>query len=391
MRRLPRLAAIIPTLLALVAFPAGPATGTSSVDWPQLGLDPAHTGFNPAETILGPSSVSGLVVKWQAHLGGSHQSSPIVSGGLVLETSFENGSLSAFDITTGALVWRFGIGPGKLVNTPAAAGGHVFVTSQESAFLYALDEATGSLVWKFPLENSSGAGPAVVEGSSTTVYAPGGGAIYAVDGADGSLLWTQRPFEPYAIQATPAVSEGVVYVADDGPVLHAYDATTGAELWSTPLGSGSTAAPSDATVDAGRVFVARSGGRLYALDASAGTILWKRQVNADSQPSVAGGVVYITERPFGQIRLVALDEETGAERWEAALGSTYVYSFTGGASIANGVVYTTSLAGVAMAFDAASGAQLWRTDTPVGSVDMPAVVDGVVYVAAGGQLAAFGL
>jgi outer membrane protein assembly factor BamB len=224
----------------------------------------------------------------------------------------------------------------------------------------------------------------------TTVYAAGGWSVYAVDGADGSMLWSQTPFAPYGIQGTPAVAGGVAYVIDAQPVLHAYDAVTGNEIWATePLGSG-IAAPSYPVVDGGRIFVARSNEQLFAIDAATGQVLWEQMVFAASQPSAANGIVYIHWRKGYQSRLAALDEATGDVLWETVLGSSSVYTFGAGASIANGVVYSMSLAGGVVAMDAVTGEKLWRFSMSPGAGAMPAVVDGTVYAAAG-KLLKFGL
>jgi outer membrane protein assembly factor BamB len=120
--------------------------------------------------------------------------------------------------------------------------------------------------------------------------------------------------------------------------------------------------------------------------------VWKRQAYADSSPSAANGVVYIYGRRDTQIRLVAIDEATGTTLWKAGLGSPNLYSFTGGASIANGVVYATSLAGAVAAFDASDGTLLWRYDSVGASSGMAIVADGKVYVATlGHRMHAFGL
>ncbi|HEY3141086.1 MAG TPA: PQQ-binding-like beta-propeller repeat protein [Acidimicrobiales bacterium] len=374
----------------LIAAPSGGAT--TLTDWPQIGFDPTHTATNPFESILDPNTVADLGLAWQAELGGEGLFSAVVAGGMVFQTSYENGTVHAFDASTGTPLWTYRIAPNSLVQTPAVAGGRVFVSADTTAKLYALDQATGALDWTTQMENSSSAPPAVVvDGDTTSVYASGGGTVYAVDGSDGTVLWQQSPYEPFAIQATPAVADGVVYVADDHPVVHAYDATTGTELWaSRPLAPEITA-PSYVVVDGDRLLVAPGGRALFALDPTDGHVLWREQIYAGSQPSVANGLAYIQRRKDSEIRLMALDDATGDRVWQQDLGSPRVYSFCDGASIANGVVYTTSLAGAVLAIDATTGEKLWRYAVPVGARTMPVVVNGMVYAAAGRWLFAFGL
>jgi outer membrane protein assembly factor BamB len=379
-------------LCAAVVIGNEPAGAVAPVNWSQPGFDASHRGYNPDETVLSPSTVPGLKVLWQAPGGGTQTSSPIVDGSLAFETGAQSGFLSAFDVTTGELRWRVRLGPNMPFWSPAVAEGMVFATSWFSSDLVAMDEATGTVLWRFRMNGVSNAPPAVVSvDGRLTVYAPGGSDAYALDGTSGSMLWSRSPDPPFGLQATPTVVNGVVYVVDDQPVVHAYRASDGEELWSSlPLGTG-TAAPTYAVVDGGLVFAARSGGQLFALDAATGAIIWEQQVYATSQPSAANGMVYIHRRRKQLDRLLAFDQSTGALRWEAPLGVSDVFSFGDGASIANGVAYATTPSGAIVALDAQTGAVLWMQRTPAGPTNMPAVVNGTMYAAAGGGLLKFGL
>ena len=48
--------------------PCGQPTGTASANWLQYHFDPCHTGYNPNEVILSPSTVGNLVLDWQCCL-----------------------------------------------------------------------------------------------------------------------------------------------------------------------------------------------------------------------------------------------------------------------------------------------------------------------------------
>src|SRR5205814_468176 len=72
---------LVAVVLAGVAVGMG-AVRASADDWLQLGFGPAHNGFNPNETTIGPANVASLHQVWRtANLFDEQQSQPIVAGG----------------------------------------------------------------------------------------------------------------------------------------------------------------------------------------------------------------------------------------------------------------------------------------------------------------------
>jgi outer membrane protein assembly factor BamB len=376
--------------LLLLVHPAS-AGSAGITSWSQVGRDTTHTAYNPTENVLSPATVPDLVEQWRAELGGDQWSTPVVDGSLVFQTSYENGALSAFDRYTGTLVWQVVLGHNDPFNTPAVADGRVFATGAFSPDLYALDEATGATLWTFRMESSSPAPPSVVtEGGVTTVFAVGGSTVYAVDGATGTVHWSHE----FGFVATPAVANGVVYVAEGSldPALHAHDMETGAEIWAAPLHADRAVTPGHPVLDGGMVFVGLAAGRLFALDQATGAQVWNRDVGVSSHASAANGVVYVHSREVDYPSyLVAIEQATGQPMWRVSLGRSAIYTFSGGASIANGVIYASGVGGWVMALDEVTGSLLWRSRTPNPAKSMPAVVDGMVYAASGNKLFAYGL
>lgn len=70
-------------------------------------------------------------------------------------------------------------------------------------------------------------------------------------------------------------------------------------------------------------------------------------------------------------------------RWQATLE----WAVAGSPVVADGIVYAGSVGGPFHAYDAATGAERWRTDAD-GFLSPPAVRDGVVYVGASGAIVA---
>jgi len=178
-----------------------------------------------------------------------------------------------------------------------------------------------------------------------------------------------------AIEASPAVADGVAYVSSDDGNLYAFNASTGALLWSEPRGGfGGDFYPSSPAVAEGVVYVGSGDANLYALSASSGTVLWSFPTGGTlySSPVVSGGVVYTA--PQGG-SLYALDAGSGKELWARDTGEN-----DSSPAVANGVVYIGGFHGRVHALRASTGAELWSARIG-GEVDSsPSVVNGVVYV-----------
>jgi alcohol dehydrogenase (cytochrome c) len=104
----------------------------------------------------------------------------------------------------------------------------------------------------------------------------------------------------------------------------------------------------------------------------------------------SGGTAVPEEKPWGALK--ALDPHTGATKWEFRY---YSAPWGGALATAGGVVFAGDMEGYVVAFDAATGRNLWRMPTggPITASPMSYAVDGRqhVAVAAGGALFSFAL
>ncbi len=165
---------------------------------------------------------------------------------------------------------------------------------------------------------TSAAAPATA--SPTTAPAPS-----ATTAPAGQLAWK---FKAGDRAGDPAVSGGLVYVVgNDGKnpedkryaaTLHAVDAASGAERWKyTMVGDSVDASPA---VSGGLVYVGGQDGFLYALDAASGAERWKQKTGLElelTSPVVSGGLVYVVGTGY----ICALDAASGAERWRSQSGA----------------------------------------------------------------------
>jgi outer membrane protein assembly factor BamB len=343
------------------------SVSSSQIAWSKFHYDSANTGYNPAETLLSPSTVHNLVRLWEFPTGNAAVlSSPAVVGG-TLYVGSNAGSVYALNASSGRKLWSFTAG-GAVDSSPAVANGIVYFGSFDQR-VYAVRASDGALVWSFNTKGRVESSPDVVNG---VVYiGSDSGNVYALDARTGATLWKFAAGS--SADAPLAVVNGVVYVSTFAVSLYALNAATGAKLWSFAPGCCSTGSPP--AVANGVVYVGNDDGSLYAVNASTGKELWSYQTGANvhgSGPAIANGVVY-----FGSIdhNVYALDASTGAKLWGFATPGGVESS----PAVANGVVYVGA-SGFIYALNAASGAKLWSFHTGASVNSSPAVVNGKLYV-----------
>jgi hypothetical protein len=99
------------------------AGSPAASDWPEFMRGVNHQGLNTAESSLSAATVGRLRVAWSRPIRRSgwtpNSGSPIVVGNVVY---VGGGDVRAYDRTTGALLWRRGVGA-PVLTTPAYQGG----------------------------------------------------------------------------------------------------------------------------------------------------------------------------------------------------------------------------------------------------------------------------
>ncbi|HET9219654.1 MAG TPA: PQQ-binding-like beta-propeller repeat protein [Terriglobia bacterium] len=302
------------------------------------------------------------------------------------------------------LKWAFGVpNATEMFSQATIASGRVFFGS-DAAWLYSLDAKTGCIYWSFGADAGIRATPVIarIRNQGATEYAVYFTdvltRVYAVDAQNGKLLWKTKAGEhPRAKSSNGvAVADGRVFAGfssmetTTGAVatyeccsfrghVVALDANTGKKLWTTfvipeePRPRGKNAqgvtlyGPSGGsvwnvpTVDpaAGRVYVgtgnaytspaAKGTDSVIAMDVATGKIVWQHQeVAGDAYIANCGA----TSR--------------GGDNCPETLGPDYDF---GGSSmilekLADGrsILVAGSKGGFVMAFNAADGTVLWKTN-----------------------------
>lgn len=162
------------------------------------------------------------------------------------------------------------------------------------------------------------------------------GVVEKFAGEQIPILWRAKISSGYS---GPTVAKGRVYVTDrlvepkQTERVHCFDAQNGKPIWSREYdcvysGVGYEAGPrASVTIDGGRAYSIGTMGHLFSFDAATGDVLWQRDMNKDyaiempiwgiaSSPLVVGNLL-IVQIGGKDACLVALDKQTGEERWHA--------------------------------------------------------------------------
>ncbi|MDO5606555.1 MAG: PQQ-binding-like beta-propeller repeat protein [Paracoccus sp. (in: a-proteobacteria)] len=219
----------------------------------------------------------------------------------------------------------------------------------------------------------------------------------------------------HRITADPIIGGGRVFTLDSRAMVVA-TSTAGGHAWSadlTPLGEGANSVSGGGVAyEAGRVYVTTGYGELVALDAASGGILWRQRLGAPAAgaPTVRDGTVYVTARnatgfavrasdgklqwqvsgipqptaimgvaapaadgdlvvfPFASGQVLAVDRQTGIERWSAQVAGTrtgravaYIRDMTGEPVIQGDRIYAGTSSGRIAAFERQTGVQIWSS------------------------------
>ena len=306
-------------------------------DWATYNHDPQGWRFNKAESSLTPETAKRLVAKWQFPRKGSRDKIGVIHG----TPSVVNGYVYFGTATypafyklrpDGELEWMYNLSSGETaskfrdggVNTIDAANGvmtsalvtdkAVFFGSNTGMF-YALDRFTGKEIWKvdtrspeFPgghpinIFNSSAIlanGKIVVGGGGYEHPYPldpsypcctGRGFVVAFDPQDGNVLWKYEVGEaPQEFLEPIAIEDG------NGKHIFKFGPST-SSVWSTP-----------------------------SLDQASNTIFFGTDVhNSPRQPTDADPRLYTKY----SAAIIALDVESGEEKWVTQLNSGDIYNST---------------------------------------------------------------
>lgn len=373
----------------------GGPTGTEAVAY---GIDAAHTGAQPGETIFPP-----FQQRWAVTLG-QFVSYPVIAGGRVFVTVRKAGtnsgtSLYALDQQTGAIAWGPIVISGTFWQSNAAYdSGKVFVQS-DSGQLRAFDAVSGAQLWMANIGGmftSIGSPPTARAGRVYMSVGGSIGSVSAIDEGNGQVVWSATVTN--GMNSSPVVTDTGIYVSYDCNQVYDFHPITGALLWhhqTSPCSAGGGFTP---VLFSGRVYARDLFLPNLVLDAQTGAQLGTFTTPVESLktrlPAFHGTLGFF----ILESGLVAEAAATLAPVWSFPVASTETLSAP---IVVNGVVYALSSTGMLYALTENDGSMVWSADT--GGAFTPAdeynnnlhpftglaAAGGALIVPAGGRLVAY--
>jgi outer membrane protein assembly factor BamB len=328
-------------------------------------------------------------IAWSLACGGAVNGAVALVGDAVVAGS-DDGCVQCVDAVCGMLRWRVRVSEAEprtcQLFSPAAAGPDRLYLATARRELLCLDLADGAVRWRAALPHWGRARPALVGGRILAGTLDG--SWTCVDGA-GRQLWQVRPGR-HEILADPVVGDGLVYSTDARLLLRALDPADAAVRWARPLLAHAVvdgrAVPSEEmgcggwyqskpTAAEGTVYCGTPSRFVLALDADSGAERWRCELGGavSGAPTLAGDLLLIGQQG-GDERFFALERADGRPRWTQTLG--WVWS---SATVAEGRAFIPCVDGHFACLDVARGHVLWRRRSGAGAYPEPPVADGRVF------------
>lgn len=293
-------------------------------------------GGTPEQSIPHAEGGGSLSIAWKRGFGqkssrGAHITAPPVAANGKIYVMDGEVTVSAFDMQTGAQVWRTDLRPENKRDKEAFGGGLALVDGKlyvTSGYRFAaqLNADTGAVQWRTATEQPIHAAPTVSGGRVFAVSVDN--TLLTFDAATGALGWNYQALsEPARILAasSPAISGDTVVASFGSGELVALRAGNGNDLWSEALSRANRNnalseirdIPGRPVIFQGDVFAVSHSGVFAATDLRTGQARWSLPVTGITTPWPSGDVVYVVSKA-GEVICAA--RETGQIYWITDLG-----------------------------------------------------------------------
>lgn len=317
-------------------------------------------------------------VRWRSFMDAASKSTPTFDNNTVYVGGYD-GSLRAFDITTGKLKWQFATTGGAVAGEAVVLDGRVYFGS-EDRHVYCVSAADGKQVWRFEADEPVYC--SLVTDGSSIYFGTGCGTFYSIAASDGALKWKNTD-ATYCIESKAFIAGDRVYYGSWDTYVYCLNTADGSMVWKC-MGQGSAEgtapayySPADCgpVVAGGRVFVADRKYRMSVIDAASGKL--ERFVDKVSAVGLSedGNSLYLRKTDK---TLVKTDLQ-GSEIWsvDVSMDEVPAAPFETG-----GVVYVSSKRGLVSAVSAADGSIEWQYQATPSSYILSSIgaSDKAVYV-----------
>ncbi|WP_340678753.1 outer membrane protein assembly factor BamB [Paraglaciecola sp.] len=313
-------------------------SGCSTIsDWFSDDEEVAIRRLAPIESLFTPTKI------WSSELGSGvaqyySRLEPALAYGNVYAAN-RQGLVAAYDQKTGKKVWErnFAVyqdqgltsGLKKLWSNgePAKISGGLSIAYEtvflgtENGEVIALDAKNGQVKWQTTVKGEVIAAPAIDEG--VVVLNTGSGMVFALDANNGEQLWIYEsevpPLSLRGVSAPAAVSGGAIIGTANGKLVVNILAT-GQTAWEQVISSASGVTELERIVDidsqplvaGGIIYVITYDGSLAAVELRSGRVIWKREYKSYRSLTAAGNNLFVVDV---NSNVYALDSRNGVELW----------------------------------------------------------------------------
>lgn len=332
-------------------------------NWPLYRGDVLASGIAKSKLSDSPEQLWKMEVK-----NGAFEATPIIVDGVVYIGDMD-GKLFALDLATGKEKWNWKIDSG-FIASPAYRDGLLYLGDIDGV-CHCLEASTGKEKWKFAAE-------AEVDASANfwrdkVLFASQDTNLYCRDAATGKEVWKYAI--PDQIRCTPTVVGDRSFVAGCDGKLHIIDLTKGAGAAEVPIESPTGVTPA---VLGDYVYFGTEGGIFFSINWKEAKVTWQKADDDGqgyrSSPAVAEGICVVGSRSR---KVLAFDPATGNEVW------TFVSKQRIDSSpvIAGERVIIGAADGRLYGLDKKTGKEIWQQQATGGFVGSPAVADGKIVIA----------
>jgi outer membrane protein assembly factor BamB len=251
-----------------------------ALQWTMYGADARRTQTQPDLRVRPP-----FRVVWSRGLGSLIEFPAVVKNGVAYIANAE-GTVTALDMRTGAVVWKHETPNGKMASSPAVWGDQLVVHGMDG-HIWILRRTDGRVLWDYTVGSPVESSPIVVGG--VDVFGAWNGTITALDLRTHHVRW--RKYDGCKITSSAALAGSTLYIGDYCGRLLALRASNGIVRWSQSVNGRIYGTPA---VAAGRVFVPSSDGGSLTAFTTSGRYLWAHGTGGpiSGAATVVDGVAY---------------------------------------------------------------------------------------------------
>jgi outer membrane protein assembly factor BamB len=263
------------------------------------------------------------------------------------------GKLEAYDTAAKKALWDFpnsqtkNVKPQAIYGTPVLDAQSVYIGAYDG-HVYAINKDNGQINWQFDTGSAVIGGVLLQDG--TLYVGNSDGQIFALQSGSGNKLWQQKAGR--RVWSTPVVSNDLIVVTSMDSDVYAFN-PQGNLAWKSTAASAAIA--STPSVTGNQLDFGGFDKRFRAIDGGNGAGIWATEQAGNwfwTRGLVSGDNLYAGNLDD---HIYAYDSSNGSLKWQADLGAP----IRSGPALVGGVLVVAARDGMIYGLDPANGSQKW--------------------------------